>query len=126
MSTQPQPRMVSAAELAEIAGPPEIRRREAFGEPGLWAGLATTTPGATSGWHHHDGNDTVVVVLSGRLRIEFADDLSALEAGSGAFLLIPKGLVHREVTTADGPGEAVVVRFGGDGPATVEVEDPTG
>jgi uncharacterized RmlC-like cupin family protein len=117
---------VSAAELDEIAGPPEIRRREAFAGPGLWAGLATTTPGATSGWHHHDGNDTVVVVLRGRLRIEFADGRPQLDAEPGAFLFIPKGLVHREVTTADGPGEAVVVRFGGEGPTTVEVEDPSG
>jgi uncharacterized RmlC-like cupin family protein len=125
VSTELQPRSVSAGELVEIAGTPQIRRREAFAEPGLWAGLATTTPGATSGWHHHDGNDTVVVVQSGRLRIEFADGRPPLDAGPGGFLLIPRGLVHREVTTADGPGEAVVVRFGGDGPATVEVDDPS-
>jgi uncharacterized RmlC-like cupin family protein len=124
MSTQPEPKKVGREDLVEIPGPPEIRRREAFGESGLWAGIATTQAGLASGWHHHDGNDTIVYMLSGRLRIDFAEGRPSVEAGAGDFLLIPKGLVHRELTAEEGEAEAVVVRFGGDGPATVEVDPP--
>jgi hypothetical protein len=59
---------IGRGELVEIESPPEIRRQQAFAKPGLWAGIATTQPGLLSGWHQHGGHDTIVYVLSGRLR----------------------------------------------------------
>jgi uncharacterized RmlC-like cupin family protein len=117
---------IGPEELVEIEGPPEIHRRQAFAKLGLWAGLTTTEPGLVSGWHHHSGHDTIVYVISGHVAIEFgAGGRRAVQAGAGDFLVIPSGLVHRESTPEDEPSESVVIRAGGDGPPTIEVDGPS-
>lgn len=117
---------IEPSELVPIEGPPEISRRQAFAKPGLWAGISTTQPGLVSGWHHHGGNDTIVYVLSGRVAIEYGEGgRHAVQADAGDFLVIPSGLVHRESTPGDGPSESVVIRAGGDGPPTIEVDGPS-
>jgi uncharacterized RmlC-like cupin family protein len=117
---------IGSDELVPIEGPPEIHRRQAFAKPGLWAGLATTEPGLASGWHHHDSHDTIVYGLSGRLIVEFGSGGGyTIEAAAGDFLVIPSGLVHREITPPEAPAEFVVIRSGGDGPPTVEVDGPS-
>jgi uncharacterized RmlC-like cupin family protein len=117
---------IGRGELVEIESPPEIRRQQAFAKPGLWAGIATTQPGLLSGWHHHGGHDTIVYVLSGRLAIEFGEGgRQAVQVAAGDFLVIPSGLVHREGTPTGDPSESVVIRAGGDGPPTVEVDGPS-
>lgn len=125
MSEQDGAMKIGADELVPIESPPEIHRRQAFAAPGLWAGLASTEPGLASGWHHHDGHDTIIYGLSGRLIVEFGDGDERVEAAAGDFLLIPSGLVHREITPGEAPAEFVVVRSGGDGPPTIEVEGPS-
>jgi uncharacterized RmlC-like cupin family protein len=117
---------IGADELVPIESPPEIHRRQAFAAPGLWAGLASTEPGLASGWHHHDGHDTIIYGLSGRLIVEFGSGGGqTIEAAAGDFLVIPSGLVHREITPPGAPAEFVVVRSGGDGAPTVEVDGPS-
>jgi len=117
---------IGRGELVEIESPPEIRRQQAFAKPGLWAGIATTQPGLVSGWHHHGGHDTIVYVLSGRLAIEFGEGgRQAVQVTAGDFLMIPSGLVHREGTPTGDPSESVVIRAGGDGPPTIEVDRPS-
>jgi uncharacterized RmlC-like cupin family protein len=117
---------IGADDLVEIEGPPEIHRRQAFAGPGLWAGLTSTEPGLVSSWHHHGRHDTIVYVLSGRLAIDFGEGgRRAVQAGEGDFLVIPSGLVHRESTPGDEPSRSVVIRAGGDGPPTIEVEAPS-
>jgi len=39
---------------------PGIVREQAIAVESLWAGLARTTPGMTSGWHHHGGYETSI------------------------------------------------------------------
>jgi len=117
--------LIGPDELVEIEGPPEIHRRQAFAKPGLWAGLTTTEPGLVSGWHHHGGHDTIVYVISGSVAIEFGEGgRQAIQAGAGDFLVIPSGLIHRESTPGDEPSRSVVIRSGGDGPPTIEVDGP--
>jgi uncharacterized RmlC-like cupin family protein len=111
-------------ELTDTDSQPGIKREVAYAKPGLWAGRSTTEHGVTSGWHHHGEADTVVYVLSGTVVIEFGDEV--VKAGEGEFLVIPAGLVHRESTPSDGPSRSVVIRTGGDGPPTYEVEGPNG
>ena len=126
MSEQQEAVRIGSDELVPIEGPPEIHRRRAFAKPGLWVGLATTEPGLASSWHHHDGHDTIIYGLSGRLIVEFGSGGGyTIEAAVGDFLVIPSGLVHREITPPEASAEFVVVRSGGDGPPTVEVEDPS-
>jgi uncharacterized RmlC-like cupin family protein len=115
---------IGPGELADTDSQPGIRREEAFAKPGLWAGRSTTEPGVTSGWHHHGQADTIVYVLSGSVVIEFGEDM--VEANEGEFLVIPSGLVHRESTPSDGPSRSVVIRTGGEGPPTYEVDGPDG
>jgi uncharacterized RmlC-like cupin family protein len=45
----------------------------------------------------HPGHDTYVFQTEGRLRLEFGPGGSeSVEGGPGDFVLIPKGVVHRE------------------------------
>ena len=111
-------------ELTDTDSQPGVKREVAVAKPGLWAGRSTTEPGITSGWHHHGEADTVVYVLSGTVVIEFGED--TVKASEGEFLVIPSGLVHRESTPSDGPSRSVVIRTGGDGPPTYEVDGPNG
>jgi len=46
-------------------------------------------------WHRHDGEDELFYVLRGRLRIEFRDGATTLEAGQ--MLVVPRGVEHRPV-----------------------------
>jgi uncharacterized RmlC-like cupin family protein len=103
---------------------PGMHREEAIATATLWSGVATTAPGATSGWHHHGGWDTVAHVLAGRVRLEWGPGgAEVVEAGPGDTLWIPGGVVHRE----GNPGEEVqrlfVVRTGA-GPVLFAVEGP--
>ena len=46
-------------------------------------------------WHHHDHEDELFLVVSGRCRMEFRDHYVWLEAGE--FLIVPRGVEHRPV-----------------------------
>ena len=124
MGERPVATKIGPGELAETDSAPGIKREEAFAKPGLWAGRSTTEPGVTSGWHHHGEADTIVYVLSGTVVIEYGAE--RVDASEGEFLLIPSWLVHRESTPADGPSRSVVIRTGGEGPPTYDVDGPDG
>jgi hypothetical protein len=88
----------------------------------------------------HPGYDTYVFQTEGRLRLEFgAGGTESVEGGPGDFVLIPKGLVHREGNPGTEPNEAIVFRvgeggvlvnvvaeFGGDGRGCALVSLPPG
>ena len=46
-------------------------------------------------WHHHDDEDELFWVVSGRLRMELRDGDVILEPGE--LLVVPKGVEHRPV-----------------------------
>lgn len=98
-------------------------RRRAFELPSLWAGQVETAPGAVSGWHHHDINETSLYVVSGVLRLEFDGYDDYLDAEPGDFIHVPAYTVHRESNPTGAPSVAVIARAGG-GIPTVNVEDP--
>ena len=112
--------------------PPEIvtpgmDRREAFADEGAWAGTVETEAGVMTGWHVHAGHDTYIHVVSGTAHLEYGPGgtLSA-DADAGDFLLVPRGLVHREGTAAGSKGvRAVLVRVGhGELVTNVDGPDP--
>ena len=108
----------------EAADPtPGMLRRRAFEKPLLWAGLVETAPGAVSGWHHHDRNETSLYVVSGVLRLEFEGGEGYLDAEQGDFVHVPAFTVHRESNPTDRPSFAVIARAGG-GIPTVNVDPP--
>jgi len=98
-------------------------RERAFELPILWSGRVTTEPGAVSGWHHHDLNETSLYVVQGVLRLEFEGHDGYLDAEAGDFIHVPAFTVHRESNPSRSPSIAVIARAGG-GVPTVNVEDP--
>ena len=98
-------------------------RKRAFELPLLWAGKVATAPGAVSGWHHHDRNESSLYVVSGILRLEFEGYDGYVDAEAGDFVHVPAFTVHRESNPTDLPSLAVIARAGG-GVPTVNVEDP--
>ena len=99
-------------------------RREAWADDHVWAGRSRTQGGTWSAWHVHPGYDTYVFQTEGRLRLEFgAGGTESVEGGPGDFILIPKGLVHREGNPGTEPNEAIVFRVG-EGEVLVNVDGP--
>jgi mannose-6-phosphate isomerase-like protein (cupin superfamily) len=46
-------------------------------------------------WHHHEQEDELFLVLSGRLRMDFRDRRVWVEQGE--FIIMPRGVEHRPV-----------------------------
>lgn len=101
-----------------------IVREQAIAVDGLWAGLARTEAGMTSGWHHHGDYETSIYVVSGRLRMESGHGGEhVIEAITGDFVHVPRWAVHRESNPDDTESQIIVVRSG-HGPPTTNVDGP--
>jgi uncharacterized RmlC-like cupin family protein len=118
-------RVIRAADLVASDPTPGMARRRAFELPILWAGQVETAPGAVSGWHHHEKNETSLFVVSGVLRLECEGMDGYVDAVAGDFIHVPAFTVHRESNPADVPSLAVIARAGG-GIPTVNVGPPDG
>ena len=116
-------RVVHADQLQPADPTPGMQRSLAFQAPGLWAGRLETDPGTTSGWHHHDVNESSLYVVSGVLRLEFEGREGYLEAHPGDFVHVPAHTVHRESNPGAEP-QVVVIARAGDGIPTVNVDEP--
>ena len=116
-------RVIRSSELVDADPTDGMSRSRAFEAPGLWAGRVVTAPGAVSGWHHHDVNESSLYVVSGVLRLECEGIEGYLDAGPGDFVRVPPFTVHRESNPTDAPSLAVVARAGG-GTPTVNVDPP--
>jgi uncharacterized RmlC-like cupin family protein len=122
----PQPvRLFRAADLIAADPTPGMARHRAFELPLLWAGQVETAPGAVSGWHHHDRNESSLYVVRGILRLEFDGYDGYLDAEPGDFVHVPAYTVHRESNPTDELSLAVIARVGG-GIPTVNVPAPSG
>lgn len=109
------------AEADPTAG---ITRERAIEVEGMWAGVARTSPGNTTAWHHHGDHETAIYIVSGRLRMESGPGGNdVIEATPGDFLHVPPGAIHRESNPSDAESSIVVVRSGS-GPPTVNVDGP--
>ena len=116
-------RVFRADDLVAADPTPGMDRERAFELPLLWAGQVETAPGAVSGWHHHDRNESSLYVVRGVLRLEFEGYDGHLDAGPGDFVHVPAFTVHRESNPTDEPSLAVIARVGG-GIPTVNVDRP--
>ena len=93
---------------------PGMHRLEALAEDGAWLGTVTTEPNTISGWHHHGDYETHIYVVSGAARLDTFEDgeIRRHEAGAGAFIVVPRGIAHREGSASPTGVEAVLVRIG--------------
>ncbi len=116
-------RVIRRDDLVEADPTPGMMRERAFEVPTLWAGRVETSPGAVSGWHHHDRNETSLFVVAGVLRLEFEGHEGFIDARAGDFVHVPAYTVHRESNPTSDVSVAVIARAGG-GTPTVNVDDP--
>ena len=121
-----RPTVVRKDELrGEPTPTPGVTRFEAYSHEHVWVGrIENDADHDASGWHVHPGHDTYGHVISGRFFVEFGPGGSGrLEFEPGDFVMIPKGVVHREGNAGDEANDGVIVRVG-EGPATVNVDGP--
>src|SRR4051812_14184379 len=119
----PEPiRVVGSEELVEADPTYGMTRERAFEVPGLWTGRVTTVPGAVSGWHHHDSNESGLYVVRGVLRFECEGVEGYVDAQAGDFVHVPAYTVHRESNPTDGASLCLISRAGF-GVPTVNVEE---
>ncbi|MEO7052169.1 MAG: cupin domain-containing protein [Rhodanobacter sp.] len=53
----------------------------------------------TFGWHSHDDEDELFIILDGRLRIEM--EPNAVELAAGELFVVPRGVRHNPVADAE-------------------------
>jgi uncharacterized RmlC-like cupin family protein len=124
MTELPRPvRVLTAGDLVTADPTAGMVRSQAFELPLLWAGQVETEPGAVSGWHHHERNESSLYVVRGVLRLEFEGFEGYLDACPGDFVHVPAWTVHRESNPTAEPSLAVIARVGG-GTPTVNVDGP--
>ena len=100
----PRPvRVVTPDDLVAADPTSGMHRSLAFELPLLWAGQVVTEPGAISGWHHHDRNESSLYVVRGVLRLEFEGHDGYLDAVPGDFVHVPAWTVHRESNPSSEP-----------------------
>ena len=120
----PRPvRVFTPTDLTSTDPTPGMNRALAFELPLLWAGQVVTEPGAVSGWHHHERNESSLYIVRGVLRLECEGNDGYLDAGPGDFVHVPAWTVHRESNPTREPSLAVIARAGG-GIPTVNVDAP--
>ena len=82
------------------------------GAMGLSMSLVEVPPGAVSEPHVHDGYETAIYVLSGRVETRYGAKLEhAVINEAGDFLFVPPGLPHQAVNLSNvEPARAIVAR----------------
>ena len=116
-------RIITTEELVESDPTFGMTRERAFEVPGLWAGRMSTAPGAVSGWHHHDSNESSLYIVRGIVRLECEGIEGYLDAVPGSFVHVPAYTVHRESNPSDEPSLCLIARAGFGAP-TINVDEP--
>ena len=109
--------------LQLIKSPPEIMTRqglpnfvgisaETAGARGLSMNLVIIPPGARAEPHSHQGFESAVYVLEGRVETRYGPGLKqSVITEAGDFLFIPPDLPHQPINLSDSqPARAIVVR----------------
>lgn len=115
---------ITEGERRAGAPTPGMHREEAVATDTTWGGFLRTEPGMLSGWHHHGEYESVIYVMTGKVRMESGPGgTNVIDAEPGDFLFVPRGSIHRESNPSEVEATAVVVRAG-HGDAVINVEGP--
>ena len=82
------------------------------GSTGLSMSYIVVPPGGVAEPHSHDGYETAIYQLSGRVETFFGPDLAeSVVTGAGDFLFVPPGVPHQPRNLSDTePATAIVAR----------------
>ena len=82
------------------------------GARGLSLSLVTVPPGAAAEPHYHDGYETAIYVLEGRVETRYGPGLAeTVVTEAGDFLFVPPGVPHQPVNPSPTePARAIVAR----------------
>lgn len=85
---------------------------ETVGARGLSMHLVVIPPGARASPHVHEGYETAIYVLEGRVETRYGEALSqSVVSEVGDFLFIPPGVPHEAINLSDTePARAIVAR----------------
>ena len=85
---------------------------EACGSSGLSMSYVVVPPGAVADAHYHDGYETAIYQLSGRVETRYGPDLAeSVVTEAGDFLFFPPGVPHQPRNLSDTePATAIVAR----------------
>lgn len=82
------------------------------GATGLSMHMVVIPPGARADPHMHEGYETAIYVLEGRVETRYGDRLEqSVVSEAGDFLFIPPGVPHEAINLSDTePARAIVAR----------------
>lgn len=85
---------------------------EVCGSTGLSLSYIVVPPGAVAEAHYHDGYETAIYQLSGRVETRYGPDLAeSVVTEAGDFLFVPPGVPHQPRNLSDTePATAIVAR----------------
>lgn len=85
---------------------------EVCGSTGLSLSYIVVPPGAVAEAHYHDGYETAIYLLSGRVETRYGPDLAdSVVTEAGDFLFVPPGVPHQPRNLSDRePATAIVAR----------------
>jgi uncharacterized RmlC-like cupin family protein len=86
--------------------------RSACGSSGLSLSYVVVPPGAVSEPHYHDGYETAIYQLAGRVETRFGTELAeTVVTEEGDFLFVPPGVPHQAVNMSESePAVALIAR----------------
>ncbi|WP_180899970.1 cupin domain-containing protein [Martelella soudanensis] len=89
--------IIRAADLEEGPITPGQIRRKALEVGELWVGECHVTAlDQPSQWHHHNDFDSVMYMLSGRIRVDHGPGgKQSFELGAGDYAYFPRRMIHR-------------------------------
>jgi uncharacterized RmlC-like cupin family protein len=85
---------------------------ETCGATGLAMHLVVVPPGASAEPHYHDGYETAIYQLEGRVETRYGEGLAeSVVTEAGDFLFVPPGVPHQAVNLSDTePAVALIAR----------------
>ena len=117
---------VSKNDLKDGPNTPGQNRKTALSPDGLWVGECTVTAyDQPSQWHHHKDYDSVMYMLSGRIRVDWGPNgEKSFELGPGDYAFMGRKAIHRaHIIESDGDCRYIFVRIG-QGESVVNVDGP--
>lgn len=117
---------VKAEQLIQGPQTPGQNRKKALEAGPLWVGECHVTAlNAPSQWHHHKDFDSVMYMLSGRIRVDYGESgEQSFEIGKGDYAYFPRQAIHRcQIIEGDDNVHYVFVRLG-EGETLLNVDGP--